>query len=104
MSRRCRAPGRRGIYFDCRPAHPDVRELVVSLGIERSFGLERGFLVLVIDALTDSSPRLVAAAQALWTFANWNFRCVPSPVFIQIRNDLRSGSAREEAYDLRRRD
>ena len=84
--------------YDCRPAHAAVRDLVVSLGLERSFAFERAFLVLVIDTLTAASSRLVAAAQALWTFANWDFRCVPSPIFIRIRDDLRSGTARHEPY------
>lgn len=83
---------------ECRPRHPAVGGLVTSLGIERAMANHRRFLVSVLDALTDASPRLVAAAQLLWVYASWDHRCVPSVVFTRMRADLRSGHVRFEPY------
>ncbi len=97
----CRPPRSYGgdvLAVGCRPHHPAVGGLVTSLGVEQSLAHDRRYLVAFLDALTRASPRLVAAAQILWVFANWDRRCVPSPVFLRMRADLRAGHARFEAY------
>jgi hypothetical protein len=75
-----------------------VTKLRTTSTLERVWGSPRRVLVFALDQLTASSPRLVAAAQILWTFANWNWGCVPSVIFLMMEDDLRAGVARLEPY------
>jgi hypothetical protein len=84
--------------LECRPAHPLVSTLRTTAGFERTWSNRRRFVVLAIDRLTAASHRLVAAAQILWTFANWDWGCVPSVVFLEMEEDLRDRYVRLDAY------
>ncbi len=91
-------PGREDFWV-CLPMHQMVRNLRTTLTIPFTYGHSRRLLVMALDALTEH-PDLVPIAQLVWTFANWNFGCVPTPILIDMRNDLRERDGPTEVYEI----